>query len=688
MSLERNTTRRMIVGSLLIVLAGGACAFESPSVPDAQLELNIVPEFVTLGPLDQLQFEVVTKARDGQPSRVGLRAQLGSAYTETEGPPLAWSASGGVLSETGRYAASDQPGEYLVIVTSSSGVLSDTAIVMVTDQAVAPVSSVSVSPATADVFRGSSFQMTVELRDETGNTLTGRPVAWTSSDTDVATVSGSGLVLGVAEGSAEITAASGSASGTATVTVSAVPAASVSVSPPTATLTVDDAILLTAEVRDADDNVMTDRAVSWSSDDDAVATVDGAGRVTGVGAGTARISATDGSVSGDATITVEAGPDGAVASVQVLPSAMTIPVGGNVRLDAETRDAVGSLLVDRNVSWSSDNPSVAAVESDGLVTGVGLGSTTITATSEGKSGSATITVSQAPPPPPPPGTGVYPNQPVGYAPIAEHAFSGGLIAANGRHVTTKANGLIRGGWTIHDKAGLSIVPDDEYDGILRSTFPVGLNPGSGTVNGVKQWNLQLWDESGTTFAKARQMQKLYMAAWIRIADARGFAMPGAQQKLFNFGVATTNGSKVDARLMILNTAGNHNRQKTFRLEVNNQSVPASMQVDHGKGGAQSGQSQLPNTENAGHAMVAGQWHLVETVMELNNIGQQNGVWHVWIDGVQVHRRTDWVHRTAGSPNGFYVWKWDPTWGGGGSGTRRVEDYIDVAHVYLSGVPKP
>ncbi len=294
----------------------------------------------------------------------------------------------------------------------------------------------------------------------------------------------------------------------------------------------------------------------------------------------------------------------------------------------------------------------------------------------------------APPPLPLPDSVPYPNEPESYVPFAEHSFSGGLIPANGEDVTTVDHGLIRGSWAIYAKSGLSIVPDGAGDGVLRSAFPMGMNPGSSSVGGCRQWNLQLWDESGTRFATAVQMQKLYMAAWVRIGEAAGFAMPAAQQKLFAFGAATTNGGKVDARLMILNTAGNHNLQTTFRLEVNNQAVPGSLQVDHGVGDPQSGQSQFPNTENADYAMQAGQWHLVETVMELNDIGLQNGVWHVWIDGIQVHDRTDWVHRTAERPNGFYVWKWEPTWGGGGNGPRQVEDYIDLAHVYMSGLPVP
>src|SRR5205814_4107300 len=54
-----------------------------------------------------------------------------------------------------------------------------------------------------------------------GNVLTGRTISWTSSNAAVATVSGTGLVSGVAAGSATITATSEGRSGQAQVTVAA-----------------------------------------------------------------------------------------------------------------------------------------------------------------------------------------------------------------------------------------------------------------------------------------------------------------------------------------------------------------------------------------------------------------------------------------------------------------------------------
>src|SRR5205809_2430134 len=84
-----------------------------------------------------------------------------------------------------------------------------------------PVAAVAVTPASASLPAGQTIQLTATPKDASGNTLTGRTVAWASSNTAVATVTGSGLVSGVTAGTATITATSETVSGTAAVTVTA-----------------------------------------------------------------------------------------------------------------------------------------------------------------------------------------------------------------------------------------------------------------------------------------------------------------------------------------------------------------------------------------------------------------------------------------------------------------------------------
>ena len=83
--------------------------------------------------------------------------------------------------------------------------------------------TVTVSPATADLTAlGATVQLTAEVRDQNARVMAGATVTWSSGDTSVATVDASGLVTGVAEGAATITASAGSASGSAVVTVAQV----------------------------------------------------------------------------------------------------------------------------------------------------------------------------------------------------------------------------------------------------------------------------------------------------------------------------------------------------------------------------------------------------------------------------------------------------------------------------------
>src|SRR5213078_2036639 len=84
-----------------------------------------------------------------------------------------------------------------------------------------PVAAVTVSPASTSVAVGATVQLAAVTRDSAGNTLTGRTVTWTISNSAVATIAASGLVTGVATGTVTITATSEGKSGTAAVSATA-----------------------------------------------------------------------------------------------------------------------------------------------------------------------------------------------------------------------------------------------------------------------------------------------------------------------------------------------------------------------------------------------------------------------------------------------------------------------------------
>ena len=169
------------------------------------------------------------------------------------------------------------------------------------------------------------------------------------------------------------------------------PVVSVDVTPASSSILVGGTAQLTAAAQDAEGQPLSGRTFIWTTDAPAVATVSGTGLVTGVGAGSATITATSEGKSGTANVTV-ASSTVPVASVEVAPTTASISVGGTVQLSATAKDAAGQPLTGRAFTWASNAPTIAQVSAGGLVTGMAEGPATITATSEGQSGSASVTV--------------------------------------------------------------------------------------------------------------------------------------------------------------------------------------------------------------------------------------------------------------------------------------------------------
>jgi len=152
---------------------------------------------------------------------------------------------------------------------------------------------------------GETSQLTATVKDQNGATMSGATVTWATSDAAVTTVSSTGLVTSVADGTATITATSGSASATASVTVAQV-AATLSLSDSTLTFaSLADTIQLTATVTDASGETISGATVTWATSDAAVATVSSTGLVTSIANGTATITATSGSLTATASVTVQ-----------------------------------------------------------------------------------------------------------------------------------------------------------------------------------------------------------------------------------------------------------------------------------------------------------------------------------------------------------------------------------------------
>ena len=162
----------------------------------------------------------------------------------------------------------------------------------------------------------------------------------------------------------------------------------VTVQPATATIETGKSLTLTATVEPAN---ATNRKVVWSSDNTGVATVDENGVVTAVAAGKATITVKtqDGEKTATAAVTVKT--PASVSGVTFNSGATTVYAGESVKWTA----GVSPSDAPQGVTWSSSNPAIATVSSEGLITGVKAGKATIIATSESdstKSASREITV--------------------------------------------------------------------------------------------------------------------------------------------------------------------------------------------------------------------------------------------------------------------------------------------------------
>ena len=135
---------------------------------------------------------------------------------------------------------------------------------------------------------------------------------------------------------------------------------------------------------------------TWISEDDGVASVDSAGKVTAVSGGTVNVVVTDGTRKGVCIVRVRA--EGSLPSAPA--DSGTASSGGSHTLnntDFTRSVSEGSYQlkvsgVSSGITWTSSNTSVATVSGSGLVTPVGPGTATITASWGGQSLSCIVRV--------------------------------------------------------------------------------------------------------------------------------------------------------------------------------------------------------------------------------------------------------------------------------------------------------
>jgi len=273
------------------------------------------------------------------------------------------------------------------------------------------IKSLALTPAQGSVpiALGQQFIALATMSDGSVRDITNDAVLhWSTSNGAVATISATGLAIGVAPGSVTITA-SGTAMGahfsaTAELTVTSPVVTALQITPARAALPIgfEQAFVATAILSDGSSLDITDSALlSWSSSDPAIASIDNdtnKGVATAQAAGSVTITASGRSKGTNFSATARLiVTDAVVTALQLTPATSSLPIGFEQAFVATAILSDGSSLDITNstvLNWSSSDPAIASIDNGankGLATAKAVGTVTITAagTAQGANFSAT-----------------------------------------------------------------------------------------------------------------------------------------------------------------------------------------------------------------------------------------------------------------------------------------------------------
>jgi uncharacterized protein YjdB len=366
------------------VASGSVSGSTQLSVTQATLvSLAINPANSTIAVNTFQSFTAVGTFSDGSTHNITTTASWSSSATNVATIPVHNAVAKGLAPGT-------------TTITAASGSVSATTVLTVSN---ATLVSVDIAPATLTIPAGVIVNLSATGTFSDGSTqdLT-VPCNWASTNSGVASVnnsgSSSGITTAISPGSTNITATApaslGSKVGMATVTVTTATLTKIALSTPNGLTTIAPSGNLQFKAigtySDNTTQVIT-KAVTWTSSNSSVATVNGNGLATGQGGGAANISAAQNGVVATQGIVVTSSPLLSITVTSPNPSNQ-LAQQTSVQLVATGNFQDGSTLNLTSVAtWTSSSPGVATVGSTtGAVTGVAKGSTNITALFGGVAG--------------------------------------------------------------------------------------------------------------------------------------------------------------------------------------------------------------------------------------------------------------------------------------------------------------
>lgn len=230
------------------------------------------------------------------------------------------------------------------------------------------ITSITIEPETLtiQVDESAALKAVIDPEDAIDKTL-----EWKSSNERVATVDGDGKVTGVSIDTCTIAVTCCGKTAYCKVTVKPVPVSEVTLDLTEKNLFVGESFTLNATVHPAN---ATEKTVTWSTDNEAVASVTKDGLVTARSVGTCNVKAACGGKEATCRVNVTSVP---ITSITIEPDECTLEVGQTQRLSTTIlpEDTTESLI------WDSDDDAVATVSEYGEVTAVGPGTCSVSASS-------------------------------------------------------------------------------------------------------------------------------------------------------------------------------------------------------------------------------------------------------------------------------------------------------------------
>ncbi|MCK4266896.1 MAG: Ig-like domain-containing protein, partial [Thermoplasmata archaeon] len=264
-----------------------------------------------------------------------------------------WSTDMGAVNATGYFTA--QTTSAIGVVTVTSGSVSGSAVVEVVPGA---LDHVIVTPNPLSIIVNGVQQFTATAYDVYDNIITGVIFVWT---TDVGSVDATGLFSAQSTpGTGAVTATNGTVSGNASVDVVDVTVDYILVTPDPGTVVAGGTQLFTATAYDALNNVISGVGFVWATD---VGTIDASGLLTAqTAAGVGTVTATNGTISGNATVIII--PE-AVDLIVIIPDPVSVMAGGSLSFTAFAFDIYGNVINGAEYNWTTN---VGTIDSTGFFT--------------------------------------------------------------------------------------------------------------------------------------------------------------------------------------------------------------------------------------------------------------------------------------------------------------------------------